>query len=368
MKKLLLPTWIIAGFCLLLYSFTQVDLSLTLSQEGTYQTVQKWFQYVGWFNRPLSTAFYLLVIGVLFSLYFITIKLVMAKKIDWNTIWKIVVCLSVILFLSYNAFSYDLFNYIFDAKIIAHYNQNPYLYKALDFPSDPMLSFMRWTHRTYPYGPVWLVLTTPLYYLGMGIFSITFYLFKALMVAAFIGSVILIRKIADKLNVDSTFCAAAFALNPLVLVESLVSAHNDIVMMFFGLLGLYLFLEKQHIASFVAFFISILIKFATVFILPAVVLKKILKLNNTVFLNILVLSMAGAVFVAVLSRSNLNPDSFNIQFQPWYLLYILPFTAFIQNKYYVAIPVFIISIAALFQYVPFLYIGNWDNPIPIVLN
>src|SRR5205814_411517 len=138
-----------------------------------------------------------------------------------------------ILFFAYNAFSYDLFNYIFDAKIFVHYHQNPYFHKALDFPGDPMLSFMHWTHRTYPYGPAWLIIIAPVYYLGFGIFSITFYLFKLITVEAYLWSVILVKKIAEKLETDSSFAVVAFALNPLVIAEVLVSAHNDIFMIAF---------------------------------------------------------------------------------------------------------------------------------------
>lgn len=368
MKKFILPLWIFASICLLLYSFTQVDLSLTLSRASIYQTVEQWFQYVGWFNRPLSTVFYILIIGLLFVLYITTLNLIKKGILEWKNVWSIIIVVSIILFLSYNAFSYDLFNYIFDAKILVHYNQNPYLFKALDFPNDPMLSFMRWTHRTYPYGPVWMGLTAPLYFLGFGIFSFTFYLFKLLMAASFVGSVVFLRKIAKRLDVNPTFAVAAFALNPLVLVESLVSAHNDIVMMFFGLVGLYLFLEKKYSGSAVSVLASVLIKFATIFMIPAMLLKSILKLNSEAFLKILTLSMIGAVIVAVLSRSNFNPQVLDIQFQPWYLLYVLPFAALIAQKKYVLVPITVISLAGLLQYIPYLFLGNWDPPVPVILN
>lgn len=358
MKSLLLPAWVIAGICLLLYSFTQVDLSLTFSQAGIYQTIEKYFQYVGWFNRPLSAGLYLLIIGIMFGLYSLTLNLVRTKKLEEKTVWKFVICISVILFFSYNAFSYDLFNYIFDAKILVHYHQNPYFHKALDFPGDPMLSFMRWTHRTYPYGPAWLVITVPISFLGMGIFSVTFYLFKLLMAASFIGSAYFVGKIAKKLDFNPALSIAAFALNPLVLIESLVSAHNDIVMIFLGLLGLWLFLEKKYFTSVISFTTSILIKFVTVLLIPVILIKQVFKISNEKFALILIAAMLAGVIAATL-RTN---------FQPWYLLYVLPFTAFLQKKYYTAIPVVLISIAGLLQYVPYLYLGNWDPPVPLVLN
>ena len=358
MKKLILPLWIVAGLALFLYSFTQVDLSLTLSQASIYQTVEKLFQYVGYFNRPLSTFLYLTIIGTMFALYAITLNLVRKKIIEWSTIWKIVICLSVILFFAYNAFSYDLFNYIFDAKIVTHYHQNPYEHKALDFPGDPMLSFMHWTHRTYPYGPIWLGLTVPLSYIGFGYFLLTFYLFKLIMVLSFIWSAYLIKKIAEKTRVDPAFAVAAFALNPLVLVESLVSPHNDIVMIALGLFGILMFLEQKYIKSLIGIIGSILVKYATALLIPAIIARGLFKVRTETFFYILIASMSVATLFAT-SRTN---------FQPWYLLFILPFAAFVQNKYFIAIPVFILSICSLLQYVPYLYLGNWNSPVPSILN
>ena len=151
---------------------------------------------------------------------------------------------------------------------------------------------------------------------------------------------------------------AAFALNPLVLIESLVSAHNDIVMIVFALLALLMYLEKKYIKSLLFIVISIAIKYATALIIPAILIREKFKKNPDVFYYALILSM-GATVVLASSRTN---------FQPWYLLYMLPFAAFVQNKYFVAIPVFIVSFFALMQYVPYLYLGNWNPPVPQILS
>src|SRR3989344_7264882 len=147
--KLLGTFYVLTIIFLFLYSFTQVDLNLTLSQFSLWQITQKFFQQIGYFNRPLSTTFYILIIFLLFGFYFFFLSLASKNKIRKNKIWFLTIVSTIILSFSYNAFSYDLFNYMFDAKIITHYGQNPYLHKALDFSTDPMLNFMRWTHRTY---------------------------------------------------------------------------------------------------------------------------------------------------------------------------------------------------------------------------
>src|SRR4030042_3801668 len=175
--KLLNIGYLATIVALFLYSFTQVDLNLTLSRWSIWQVIEKSFQHIGYFNRPLSTVFFIMIIVLLFIFYGLFLFLSYRNKISVREMWYLVILTAVILSFSYNAFSYDLFNYIFDAKIVTYYHQNPYLYKALDFPGDPMLTFMHWTHRTYPYGPSWLLLTVPLSFLGFNFFLPTFFLF-----------------------------------------------------------------------------------------------------------------------------------------------------------------------------------------------
>lgn len=354
MRKLFFIFWVLISICLCAYSFTQVDLSLTLNQASIVQDIQQSFQYIGYFNRPLSTYFYSAIVVVMVGIYLWTLKLVWKKQLSRKVLWVTVLAISGVLFFSYNAFSYDIFNYIFDARIVTEYQSNPYVHKALDYPADPMLSFMRWTHRVYPYGPAWLGVTVPLTFFGTSFFIGTFYLFKALMVASFVGSVWMIEKIARKTKIiDPLFAVAFFAFNPLVLIESLVSAHNDIVMMFLCLASLYFLFERKHITSGLFFLFSGLIKFATFFLLPSYVYY--LKSKNAIrYFEFSTVLMIGALMAV----------SLRTQFQPWYLLLVLPFAAFIAKKYYILIPSVILSVAALMQYTLFLYKGNWDPPIP----
>lgn len=345
-------------FALFLYSYTQVDLNLTLSTNPILISVQRFFQNIGYFQRPLSTAIFVSILLFLFLFYLLFLKFVNEKSITKRQVWLLILATSLILTFSYNAFSYDLFNYIFDAKILTHYHQNPYLHKALDFTGDSMLLFMRWTHRTYPYGPTWLGLTVPISFLGLK-FLPTLFLFKALATASFLGTVYFIGKILRKISPkNEIFGLVFFGLSPLVLIESLVSSHNDIPMVFFAVLSLYLLIRKKTIFSFLSLLLSIGVKFATVFLIPVWGLKVFRKdLNWDKFFLIASLSMISAIVVASVRTS----------FQPWYLLYALPFAAFIAKKYYVLIPSIVLSFTSLLIYVPFLYMGDWDPPIPMIL-
>lgn len=348
---------------LFLYSYTQVDLSLTLSKASFLQTIEKSFQYIGYFNRSLSTYLFLSILFFLFGFYLFFLKLASQNRITRKQLWLIIILMTVILTFSYNAFSYDLFNYIFDAKIFTHYHLNPYQYKALDFAHDPMLSFMHWVERTYPYGPAWLGLTIPLSFLGLNYFLPTFFLFKIMISLSFLGTIYFTEKIMSKLNYQNTiFGLVLLALNPLIIIESLVSSHLDINMMCFAMWGFSTLLSRKYYRSLLMFITSVLVKFATGFITLVYLfvfysLKMGKKLNWDLLWGSAIVLMLVTVVVASL-RTN---------FQPWYILPVIPFTALLAKKYYVVISVLFVSLFSLLQYVPFLYLGNWDKPVPTIL-
>src|SRR5256885_829233 len=350
-KNILFFSYGLVLLALFLYSFTQVDLSLTFSRMPLIRSIVNSFKYIGYFQRPVSTEIYVTLLSLLFIFYWIFLFLADVGKIAKRTVWKLIFASSILLLFSYNAFSYDLFNYIFDAKIVTFYHQNPYVHKALDYNGDPMLSFMHWTQRNYPYGPIWLVLTVPLSFVGFNFFIPTFFFFKLLMTASFVGSVYYIGKIFQQLNPKKEVLGLVFfGLQPLILIESLVSAHIDIVMMFFALLAVYLLLQKQYIRSGGILLLSIGIKYATLFLFPVFVLfwwfEK--RKNNSPWRWVFFLAtllMVGATIIA----------SIRTNFQPWYLIGPLAFAVFISDWIYIIVVSSIISFFAMLTYVPFLY-------------
>ena len=153
--KLIFFLLLVTCSLLLVYSFSQVDLNLTLSSNPTYQTFQSNLTWLGYFRRPLSTAVYVILI----SLFLISYLLILNSKFSIRQLWLLILLAVVILLPSYPAFSHDIFNYLFDARIVTKYGLSPWDYKALDFPADPWIRFMRWTHRSSVYPPIWIGLS-----------------------------------------------------------------------------------------------------------------------------------------------------------------------------------------------------------------
>lgn len=358
---------------LFFYSFTQVDLNLTLTRISFWFAVQDYFQHIGYYQRMLSTGLYIALLSGMFIMYGVFLRRAYLGSLGVSGVWRLLGLTAGILLFSYPAFSYDLFNYLFDARIFTFHGENPYLHKALDYPDDPWTHFMRWTHRTYPYGPLWLFLTVPLSYLGFQKFVVTLYLFKFLMGASYVMSVVFLYKILRVLRDlrgmkenEMIASTALFALNPLVIIESLVSAHNDIVMVAFTLASFYFLFVKKYWASALLLVASIAIKFATVFLIPLYVWWYIHNRSNKAdtpayvkrFLYFSLVLMCGAIVAATVRT----------QFQPWYLLYVIPFAVLAGVRYSIVIPIIILSLAGLLQYVPYLFRGNWDAPVPAILN
>ena len=352
-KHILLLFTVTAGL-LFLYSFTQIDLGLALTRFPALFSVQRAFQTIGYFNRPLSAALYALILVLMTAAYLVILHVGRSGKLQRRLVWRYIFIVTALLTFAYNAFSYDLFNYIFDAKIVTYYHHNPYEHKALDYPQDPMLGFMHWTHRVYPYGPAWLGLTVPLSFAGFHVFLLTFVLFKLLAAGCFLGTVYFLEKIAEKTGMHALVPVLFFAFNPLVLIESLISGHNDIVMMFFAVTGMYLLLKKRYILSILLMALSVATKFATVFLIPAYLSSFILQYIKVKipWVQIWVTAL-GCMGLAVLAASQTSGN-----FQPWYLLLVLPFAALLAENRFFSYVAAIVTVVIAGTYLPFLYLGN----------
>ncbi len=339
---------------LTIYSYSQIDLNLTLSGNWLYQYFQNQLIYLGYFNRPLSTAVFLILLFLLFIVYYLILYLIKHKKLSFTNLKWLIILSCVILFFSYSAFSHDLFNYVFDARIVTKYGQNPYLYSALDFPSDLWTRFMHWTHRTYPYGPVWLILTLPVSLLGFSKFLLTIFNFKLLFLAFHIGNVYLINKILKKTDSKlSLLGTAVYAFNPVVLIESLVSPHNEVVMLFFLLLAIYqMFVKNNRLIALLSLLLSGGIKFITLILLPLLFIRKKIKIlekdNFWLLLSLILLSFT--LIIEIIFR---EPYS-------WYFIPLIGVGALLIKYESINILLAGFSFGALLRYAPYLYLGEYS--------
>lgn len=343
---LIIIGYVVAVVSLLSYSYTQVDLNLTLSRVSIIQTVQKSFQYIGFYQRPFSTVLYISIITLFFGLYIAVQHLVQQKLLDRASIWKIVFIVVAILIFSYPAaFSYDFFNYMFTAKTVLVYHKSPYIITPLMFAGvDPWINFMRWTHLSSAYAPLWIILTLVPYLLGFGYFVLIMINMKVLIALFYLLSCFMIEKIllAERPS-EATLGLSLFALNPLIIVETLVSSHNDIVLSAFLLVSLWYVGHKDMVTAWFWLSMSIASKLMTLTLVPLYALK-----TNRRWM--LVAMLAGLV-VVVIKR----------EFLPWYLVWIMPFIALQPRRKDIFIASTVLSFGLLLSYCPYLYIGSFTS-------
>ncbi len=361
--KLLYIVYFFTITSLFLYSFTQMDLGIPLTGHKLVRDTQIVFQNIGFFHRDISSQIYLAIIASLFICYLSFLYFSSKNMIKRRTLWITILLTTGLLTLSYNAFSKDIFNYIFDSKILIYYRENPYLHNALNYPNDPMLSFLEWVHRPYPYGPVWLGLTGPLYFLGHDRLIPTFFLFKALISIFFLGTAYFIDKLSRAIGKDkNNHSLIFFALNPLILIESLVSSHNDIVMIFFAVAGVYFLFKSKTVFGFLFLLFSALVKTPTMSLFLPFILFFAPKIKQFIrqkeyFFRFCILSLMAALIYFLL---DLKQDK--VELQPWYLVWFIPFAAFLKPNKFTYFAFVGASFLLLTKYTYTLYFGSWALP------
>lgn len=338
---------------LVVYSYSQIDLNLTLIQNPLFLNFQSSLIWLGYYNRFLSALIFLGIVLILFLGYFQILKSVEKGKFTVSNLRAVIVVIIVAGLLSYMAFSYDFFNYLFDARIVTKYGQNPYLFKPLDFTGDTWLRFMHWTHRTYPYGPIWLLLTIPLSLIGSGKFLVTVLNFKIFFLITYLSSGFLIKKISEKIKPGSGLYASAFfLLNPLVIIESVISPHLDSVMGMFLLLSFWFLVSGKRLYYFISMFFSAGIKFLTIILLPLPLLGS-LKLKTKIKLAIIGISIA------------LIPVIIQRELYPWYILPILALVSLDVDDSIVKYLALSFSIGLVLSYLPFLLVGSYPPDVQL---
>jgi len=326
--------FILTFFLICFYSFFLVDPSLTLINHPLWEKTRIFFINFGYYRRFESATTFAILLVLLFVFYFL-----LKNKKNIN-IFKIALIIAFISLFSYPFLSRDFFNYLFDARIFTFYGKNPYLYKPSDFLSDPWLRFMHWTHRTYPYGPVFLVLTFIPSFFSFGKFILAFLFFKILWAIFYLLAVYFLEKFDKKI-------APIFAFHPLILIEGLINNHNDLISLTLAMIGLYFIFKNKKIFAYVLLLLSFGIKYIS---FPLIFLKE--KSKNFNFLPLILM-----IFI-------LCYLSFFSEIQPWYFLILFAFLPFFP-KIIDNLNIFLLGL--LLSYYPYLRFDFWNQKESLVL-
>lgn len=331
----MIPIFLILTSLVSLYSYALIDPNITLISHPLWTNFRNSMVQLGYHQRESSSVYFvLLIIGLGVFNYFAT------KEFKRINVLRLALGAAIVSLLSYPFLSHDFFNYLFDAKILTFYHQNPYLHKAIDFPTDPWIRFMHWTIREYPYGPTFLPITLIPSFLAFGKFILNMWFFKGMFAVFYFLGVHYLNKIDKK-------SAVFFATQPLIIIEGLINSHNDLIAVSLGIIGVYYFLNNVPKKSACMLALSAGIKYFT-----APLLLLAIPTSNNVFKKRHVMISFVSTMLLILYVS------YTSEIQPWYFLNLFIFIPFykelIQNfsLFYTGL---------VFAYYPYVRFGDWTT-------
>ncbi len=391
---LLLVVYSVLFWVFSIFSYALTDPNLVLISWAPYQTFQNWmWSSIGSNQQYLSSLYGIIVAGMALLYVLIILHLFKAKKEFSKLPLSYLALLWLVLFVaplmvSMNALSHDVFNYIFNAKMAVVYGANPHVSVALDFPQDLWTRFMHNTHTAAPYGYGWTALSLIPFGLGFGVFSITWVMFRLFMIGGifvlYFGLQRLSRALRD-VTVPLSHLAVLF-LNPLFLIETISSMHNDVWMMALAVWAIALILPlkismKQVLASALLLIMSISIKYVTVVLVPiwlffaastileskvATLMQNKLRIPARIVEMLLqkVVSLATNFLPLLISVLFILPlfTARSQQFHPWYLIWALVWIPEIKSAWW-RWSLIALSISSLFRYLPWLFHGGYSSEI-----
>ena len=333
-------------FLLSIFSYGFKDPNLVLTSNPAIQLLIRPLFHLVYYERPWAAALFFLFISLLFGIYLIFLN---TYKEGWKKLALAIVICGVILSFSYPALTHDLFNYMTTAKVAFTYHENPYVVMPIEIPNEPYLAFTRAANKVALYGPVWILFTGIPHFLGNNTIWQTIIMFKIGNVVAYLLFVYLIYRVTKSLK-NVIF----FALNPLILIETLVSGHNDIYMMLLACFGLYLW-QQRKLPGALSLFASMLIKGATIVLLPLLLIKNI-SWNTVLRYAYVLLSMAFFVFAPL--REELYP---------WYGVWLISIASLMDMKKNSMIISFtiVLSFSLELRHLPYMWMGYYEGPGPL---
>lgn len=229
-----------------------------------------WVSMVGY--RLDLGVLYTLVIVALFALYYLGYRALRAHQA--LPVWAVYlppVAFALVLLAIYPPDGWDLFLYISQGRLFAVHGLNPFLVTPQDASADPFFSYSSWWPYPSTYGPVWQMTASLLSILGGQSLWLSMVVFKVAVTAFFFGAVVLVYLILRQHRPEVRHAGAyLLAWNPLLLFEIAGNGHNDIVMVFFALLAIYLLAQKRFVWPLPMVAISALVKYSSVVLIPGI--------------------------------------------------------------------------------------------------
>ena len=239
----------------------------TLHDSGSHVGASIWFLAAG---------------AALFGIYFFALKLAReqnharTQKIIFlgGTVFLLVQLLAPVMLSS------DVFAYALYGRVSAVYHANPYDLAPPVAADDPFLKLFGQEYLPSWYGPVWTLISTCVTKIGGEHVGLTVLLFRLTSIAAALAcAALILASLRRHAPERATQGLVFFLWNPLLIIETGLSGHNDAVMLVFVLLAVWLHLRGWKTGAVVALTLSALVKFLTGMLIPLYVLLVLRQMN-----------------------------------------------------------------------------------------
>ena len=218
-----------------------------------------------------TTLPYVVVLLVLFSAYGVALRAVAGRSsrlleigvFGTGAIFLILLATSPVMLAN------DVYSYAAYGRMFALSGKDPARELTRLPPDDPYTKL--WGEHLPPssYGPVWTLISGGVAPLVGKRVGLTVLLYRGIAVLAVLGAAALIAICLRRMAPARLAQGVLFFLwNPLVILESPLSAHNDAFMVALFLAGIALHLQGRRFGAMVLFALSALVKFATAPLIP----------------------------------------------------------------------------------------------------
>lgn len=348
-------------------SYALTDPNLILINSQGFMQWQEWMWQTFFVPTHRAAWLYGATITVLWMLF----GILAWQRARWTPFfrgfegWVIALLVLVVLTLSYNWLSHDVFNYMFNAKMLTVYGADPHERVALDFAYDPWTRFMHNTHTPAPYGHGWTYLSVIPFYLGAQKFILTWWFFRLFSILGLVLAGLAVWRWGREEKITSVgMKLGLIALSPFVLVEFVQNSHNDGWMMVGAVCSVWWLRKFARglrwgwlVVGLLIWGISIYIKLASVALAPLLLALLIARWHPTVR-RWLILERTALIASILMFLPLFTPQS--KWFLPWYLVWSLVWLPLVKNRVWWSV-VLGFAIAGCYRYLPWLWSGGYEG-------
>lgn len=271
-----------------------------------------------------------LAVGVtaLYALFFAAARLARGRPGALGVVAVAVVAalMQALAVLAPYAVSSDVFSYAIYGRIYAVYGASPYLEAPIRFASDPFYPYVYWMHVPSFYGPLWTLVSGWIVQVAgaaspdEGAVGTAILLFRLTQAASALAAALAVFLLLRRADPERSLVGAVLvAWCPLVVVESGLSAHNDVLMSLLIVVGLVLAWSRRPllaIAAVASIVLAGLVKLTALALLPLLGIFVLRSAGSwTARLAIFVGSgvVAAALTAAVVLPVWAGPETFAVQ-------------------------------------------------------